>query len=239
MFNLNFYFSLASVLTSVAAGAYFLVYWFSTGRKDSYLLWWALGFFVLYIFKIPNVLINAGFNIVQTDMYPILFFGLLLYLISHFALVKGLAHWIHNMNEPSVMGFFAVMFFSAVIYLYLTFFVPGGTTNAPAWGSNALFYIPIQIFILYKLGQATKDVAESYTVSHVSLILTSLGMLALVASSILYIVVQVRPYSRMFWYLAVVNTPLVSIVQVAAIVLLFFGFHSFLQNKSREETVNQ
>jgi len=237
MFNFNFYFSLISVLASVGAGAYFLVYWFANGRKDSYLLWWAFGFASLYIFKIPNVLINAGFHIVQTDVYPVLYFGLLLYLISHYAFVRGLASWIHNLNEPTVTGFFAVMFFSAVIYLCLSFFAPGGTMSAPVWGSNALFYIPIQIFILYKLAQAAKEVVESYAISHVGLILTSLGMLALVASSILYILVQVGRYPRAFWYLAVVNTPIVSIVQIAAVALLFFGFHSFLQNKSREEVV--
>lgn len=232
MFNLNFYLSLISVLFPVAAGIYFLFYWFEAGRKDAFLLWWAIGFGLLFLFKIPNVLVNAGLSIVQVDLYPFLFIGLLLYLFAHFAFVRGLARIMPVMGERVMTGFFAVMFLGATIYFSFSFFAGFiGMARAPVWGSNVLFYIPIQIFIAYKLNSAmTAGLPESRAISHAGITFTLLGMFALVASSILYIIAQTHPYTLAFWYLAVVNTPIVSIAQILAVFLLFFGFRIFAKD---------
>lgn len=232
MFNLNFYSSLISVLVSVGVGIYFLFYWVETGRKDSFLLWWATGFGLLFLFKIPNVLVNAGLHIVQVDLYPFLFIGLLLYLLAHFAFVRGLAHTMPVMGARSMTGFFAVMLLGATVYFSFSFFAGLiGMARAPVWGSNVLFYIPIQIFIAYKLNSAmTAGLPESHAISHAGVTLTLLGMLALLTSSVFYIIVQTHPYTLAFWYLAVVNTPIVSIAQILAVLLLFFGFRIFVKD---------
>lgn len=231
--GINFYLSLTALLSSLGLGIYFFFLWFESNRKHAFLLWWALGFGVLLLFKIPNILTNGGINIIQTDFYPFFYLTVLLSIISHCAFARGISQVTHLPTGKFAMWFFALLLSVAAVYFYLTFFVKGfEITYAPAWAGHVLFFIPIQLFMLSKLWRAVRDLQISRT----GIIFSALGILSLFVSSLLYIAVQVYPYPRWYWYSSVVNSSAIPIVQILALFFLFFGFHGFLARAKKEHS---
>ena len=225
MFGVTFYLSLVAFIISIASGIYFFAWWLTSGRRHSLLLYWAYGLGSLLLFKIPNILANARVEISQENFYPFFFVTLLLYFLAYFSFLQGLDFFIQSAPSKSIRGLFTAWFGVAVIYFALSFFVesPDGVIF-PVWVGHVLFYIPAQIYLLYKLCRLEKNSEEQIVISQIGVHLAVLGVFVLLLTSVFYIFVQVWPYSQRFWYLSVISSPNISILQIISGLFLFFGF---------------
>ena len=225
MLNSIFYLSLVASIISVASGIYFFLWWFRSERRHLLLLYLAYGLGSLLLFKIPNILANAKIEIFQEDLYPFFFITLLLYFLAYFAFLRGLDFFSQFPQKNYINKLFIAWFGIAVTYFALSFFVQGPDGAIfPVWVGHILFYIPVQIYLLYKLFKLETKPKGKITVPQIGVYLAVLGVFVLLLTSIFYIFVQVRPYSQGFWYLSVISSPNISILQIVSGILLFFGF---------------
>ena len=215
MFNFTFYISLGSFIVFFGAGIYFFTWWLKSNRHHQFLLYFALGLGGFLWFKIPNILANAHIEIVQQDFYLFFFVTLLAHFLAYFSIIKGLTFFTEFSYKKSVLYYFS-----------LTFFVPGfDLTYAPVWASHLLFFIPVQLCILYELWHIAKNPVKSLTVPFPGVMLfgTGTGVIFLIASSLFYIFVQIWPYPQEFWYFAVTTSTNISFLQIISGLFLFFG----------------
>ena len=228
MQNPSLYLALAALLISIGSGLYFLGWWYLTGKKYRFLLYWAWGLGTLLLFKLPNILINAEVEIIQEDLYPYFFVTLLLYFLAYFALIRGFAFFAGSSNIDRIAKWFTFGFILAVLYFAASFFIPGiGVKNAPVWAAHLLFYIPAQVLLLREIWKAARQPVRPKAISSPGLVLTAAGLICLTITSIIYITAQIGPYPAEFWYLSVVFSPDISLWQVASGILLFLGLASF------------
>ena len=233
MITSTFYLSLSALLISLGSGIYFLAWWLQRRKKYPFLIYWAYGLGALLWFKIPNILANAGFEIVQQEFYLFFFVTLLAYFLAYFALIRGLVFFRKSPHNKRVLGFFAMWFGAAVIYFALSFFAGYELTYAPVWAGHLFFYIPVQLFLLYKLWQVVKESAESIAISRIGATLTAAGVLVSITSSVFYIFIQTGPYPQEFWYFSVISSSSISLLQIISGLLLFFGLHAIARSYLR------
>ncbi len=215
----EFYVSFSALLVPIIGAIYFFTKYFQTGKPA--FIWWALGMGSLMLFKVPNILFNAGVEIIQSEWYPYFFITLLAYIFSYFALTKGLASISGHAHIVLPRLFFSVLFFGAIFFglVFLT------NSGFPVWVGHVLFFIPAQLFLLHELRRGTKS-KWSF-----GFICTALGVVALLITSMLYIFVQVfNPYPHDFWYIAVISSTTISVVQIAAGLLLIGGLRSIARS---------
>lgn len=225
--NVNFYLSLAALLISAGGGVYFLSWWFRDGRRNRFLLLWAGSLGMLFWFKIPNILANAGITIVQQDFYKFFFVTLLMYLLAYMALMRGLLFFTKCPYGGLMSGFMYTWFIVAVFYFSLSFLMPGlELTYAPVWAGHVLFYVPAQLFILYELFRVSRR-PDMALVPRAGIIFTGLGVILFLASSVLYIFVQTYSYPLEFWYLSAISAPSISLFQILGVTSLFYGLYAF------------
>lgn len=225
---LNFYLSLTAFLVYLAGGVYFLFWWITRKGQPKFLLFFALGMGMFLWFKIPNILANTHINFVQQNFYPFFFITLLFHLLAYFALIKGLAFFTQYSRGKYIARSFMVWFGLAILYFALTFFVPNfDVTYTPVWAGHLLFYIPAQLFIGHELWRISKQQANAPIVPKTGIALMASGIILLLASSVLYIFIQVWPYPRKFWYFSVISSPGISVLQILSGLCLFFGLYIF------------
>lgn len=225
-----FLLSLTAFLISIGSGAYFLWWWIKSGRRYAILLYWAYGLGALLLFKVPNIIANAGVKIVQRDFYISFFATLLGYFLALFALRHGLSFFSDHSRGILINIFFKLWFGVAVAYLSLSFFAGGELSFAPVWGAHILFYIPAQLFLLRDLGRLAKKFPPSFVIPSLGKKLSIAGTILLVIISILYIGTQIFSHSREFWYFSVTASPVISLLQIISGILLFLGFRALARS---------
>lgn len=225
-----FYFSLFAFLISVASGIYFLAWWIGSRGRYRPLLYFAYGLGALLLFKIPNIVANAGVVIVQQDFYPFFFITLLLYFLAYIALMRGLVLFADFSYSAMTVRFFKIWFGAAVLYFAFSFFAGYELTYAPVWAGHLLFFIPAELLLFHELRSVARRPADSQTpISRSGAISATIGALVSVATSILYIVVQVWPYPRELWYFSAASSASISILQIASGLLFFFGLRAMVR----------
>ena len=235
MQTLAFYLSLAAFLVSLGSGIYFFAWWAKSGRQHRLLLWWAFGSGSLLLFKIPNILAHAQVKISQEKFYPFFFITLLAYFLAYFALARGFAFFTEFSHGKLIVGLFGLWFVAAAAYLASAFLVPGiGVANAPVWMAHLLFYIPVQMFLFYELWRVKKRPSGPVPVPNAGVVCAGAGVALLFITSILYISVQIGPYPREFWYVSVLSSQSISLLQIASGILLLFGLRVFAQSHIRK-----
>lgn len=202
------------------------------------LISWAYGLGGLLLFKIPNILANAGFRVVQENLYQFFFGTLLIYFLAYFAILHGLCFFTKfaRCRLTAVLSLFWIA--GATLYFAASFLIPSlGVERAPVWVSHIIFYIPVQLLLLITLWRIHRQPTESLTVSKTGVVLTSGGVVALFFSSVLYVSTQTGPYPRAFWYFSVISSEQISVLQIIGGVLLFLGLRifakSYLNTKAR------
>ncbi len=233
MFTPVFFFSLFALLVYLFSGFYFLYLWLRTGRRFPFLLLWAYGFGTILLFKVPNILTNAHAGIVQYNLYPFFFVTLLLHFLAYSALIFGLIPFRGFSLKKHFIYFLLVWFAGSVAYYFLSFFVEGfDVTYAPVWAGHLLFFIPVQICLLFRLWRVWQwSSSPSRRISRSGVILAVLGTLALTGTSVLYIVTQVSVLQRHYWYYSVVSSSWISILQIVSGVLLFLGLRALVRSR--------
>lgn len=227
MIILNFTLATVAFVASIIGGVYFLVLWFSSGKKHVHLLYWAFAFSFLFLFKLPNIIANANITLVQHDLYPFFFITLLLYLLAYFLFVDGLSCLRSFLHQKVLTTFSKIVLILASLYFFLSFFVPKfDVSYAPVWFSHVLFFIPAQIFLFLRLQTFGQESSEHPGVSKKGILFAKLGSVMLFVTSVAYILVQTDSAQRIFWYASVVSSPWISFLQIVAVVLLFFGFRA-------------
>ena len=223
--NLNFYFALFALLVSIGNGVYFFIRWLNTKRQHLFLLYLSGGLASLVLFKVPNIIANAGYQISQQDFYSFFFITLLIYLLGVFSLI----HAVRLMNNQGRISgrtfFFTLWFVVAIFYLGANFFIKGLSMAYPLWVAHLIFFIPAGLILLYELYRLFFAV-KRFTMPKTSFMATTLATILLVTTSILYIIILMRPNSDIFWYVFVVSSTSVSFIQLIIGILLFFGFRS-------------
>lgn len=225
MFTPVFFFSLAALLICVLSGGYFLYLWFSTGKKFPFLLLWAYGLGTLLWFKIPNILINAGFGAVQSNLYVYFYITMLIGFLAYPALIWGLISFRGFSQKKYYISFFLIWFFASAAYYSLSFFVEGfDISYAPVWAGHLLFFIPAQICLLFRLWRTGQWSSPVHKIPKSAVVFASLGTYILTCTSVLYILTQIGVAQRGHWYYAVISSPWIALLQILSGVLLFFGF---------------
>lgn len=220
-----FFLSLVALLISVFSGVYFLYLWFTSGKKHAFLLFWAYALGTILWFKIPNILINAGFSAVQSDYYIFFYVTLLVGFLAYPALIWGLISFRGFSQKKYYISFFLIWFFASAAYYSLSFFVEGfDVSYAPVWAGHLFFFIPAQICLLFRLWRTGQWSSPTHNIPKSSILLASLGTYILTCTSILYILTQIGAVHRGYWYYAVISSPWISVLQILSGLLLFFGF---------------
>ncbi|MCR4274501.1 MAG: hypothetical protein NUW02_00400 [Candidatus Campbellbacteria bacterium] len=228
MITTNFLLAGIAFLVSIVSGLYFLVLWFLSGRKHAFHLYLTFGFVFLLLFKMPNIIINANITVVQRDLYPFFFITLILHLLAYFLFIEVLAMLKPFSHHKAFTVVSAIVLILSGVYFSLSFLIPTFDTNyAPVWLSHVLFFIPMQIFLLFKLRDIKQQQLSSFSVvSKSGIFFVMSGVLTLLVTSLLYIFVQVGLPQQSFWYLSVISSPWISVLQIIAVPLLFFGFRA-------------
>ena len=238
MYNSVFYLSLIAFFISIGSGVYFTVRWFVSGKKYTFLLYFAYGLGAQLLFKIPSILANGGAKFDQHDFYLFFYITLLAYFLAYFSLIKGLSYFENPVQNKFALGVpFFVLFSIAVVYFALSFFV--NNSYAPVWAGHIIFYLPAEFLLLHKLQQLHKQPQKSEADLKIGVKWSIFGTFLLMITSIFYIYTQVYPYPQQFWYVSVISSPTISLLQIASGSSLFIGFYfltRFLLKRLRNST---
>jgi hypothetical protein len=228
MSNINFWFSFFSLLIPISGGLFFLSKWIKTKQKNQFLLLFGLCLLSIQLFKLPNVLINAGFVIPQHFLNPYFLATLLLYLLGFYFLVKGYLNFAQISNRV-VNWIFLVVAILLVIYYFISFFVP--KTSLPVWPGHILFFIPAQLTTLIVYYKTVRKNARLSSLAIPNFFILMSNYLLFV-TSIAYIYTQTGPLSHMFWYAFVTLSWGISVLQILAYTTLFLGLYFLTRKKA-------
>ncbi len=227
MVTSNFFFASLAFLISILSGVYFLRLYFSSGKKHTFLLYWAFGLGATLWFKIPSIIVNTHIQIVQPSLYTFFYVTLLVYFLAYFALIRGLMPFRGFSHKKLFYVFASLGIASSAFYFYFTFFVHGfDITYTPVWAGHLLFFIPVQLLLLFRLFRIMQWSLYSSKISKVGILLTAFGTVTLSITSFLYMLVQTESVQRSFWYYSVATSSSISILQIVSGLLFFFGFRA-------------
>lgn len=221
---ITFWFSLLSLLIPVLAGLYFLTKWYLTGLKHRYLLFFGLSLLFIQLFKIPNILINAGNSLAPSILNPFFFVSLALYFFSYYLLIVGLFDFVRHKIGKKLNLLSVLWFLALVLYYSVSFFVPKGYLDFPVWPGHVLFFIPAELATFWyfnKLIVPSKQKA-----------ILILSVYLFFVTSIGYIYVQTGPSSGFLWYTFVTLSWGISLLQILATALLSVGLWLLVNSKS-------
>lgn len=227
MSNANFWFSFFSLFIPISGGLFFLIGWQKTKQKSQFLLLFGLGLLSIQLFKLPNILINAGFAIPQYILNPYFLATLLLYLLGYYFLARGYLDFAKISNRV-VDWFFLVIAILLVIYYLISFFVP--KASLPVWPGHILFFIPAQLIMLTVYYKTVSNNMHLPNLSKANFFILMSNYL-LFTTSIAYIYTQSGPVSHGLWYVFVTLSWGISILQILAYVSLLLGLYFLTRKK--------
>ena len=215
-------------LLGLIASVYLFIEWLRHGRRPRFLLYWAIGLFLMYWFQVPVILTNLGKVIIQSDFN---FFFALIFPITFVALV--LIYWgaldaIGIRLRPKIKMLFFAWFLFALAFFIQQFIVQEGVIQEYALPlvGNIAFYLPIRMLIILTL-------AWWLWKSRNKTIYGILGASAIIGESVLgltrnfLIVKNVLAYPPEFWYVVLAGLDIFFILQTASIILLSMGLFFF------------
>lgn len=233
MVYFNFWLSLLSLLVPVVGGFYFLQKWLVSQRKHAYFLFFGLSLLFILLFKVPNILINAGLEILPTSLNPYFLITLTLHLVSFYFLVKGFLHF-YQQSQRKVEPFFYSLVTLLLVYYFISFFVPFAPFPLPVWLGHIFFFIPAQLITLLIFYKINNTALGLNSVRSKFFIIWSLYLLF--ATSIAYIYTQTGPSSQTLWYVYVTLSWGISALQIFSMFFLFLGLYFMTKEKTRSTT---
>jgi len=212
-------------------GVYFLGAWFISSKKKLQYLYAAIALCSFLLFKIPNILLNAGVFVLQTKWYIFFFVTMLLHLLGYFLLTNLFIAYVRqprqNRYRVAFKTIFVVLFTIATAYFAASFISGGADTFAPVWKSHLLVFIPAEICTFISLLLVLKYHLE-HLKSKLPVYVALISVIFLLLSSVMYILVQTGTPPMQFWYLWVISAWSVSLVQYIAGGLLWSALYVLL-----------
>ncbi len=213
------------VLLSVA----FFIEWLRQQKfSRHFLLYWALGLFLMYWFQVPAILAKAGKAITVTDFN---FFFALSFPITLLALIffyLGILD-ILNIRLPRwAKMFFGAWFLAAVFFFGYNFIIQKGiiSTYALPLIGNIAIYLPIRTLIIVTL-------VRWFLKTPRLTLWGILGAAGIAGESVLgllrnfLIIKNVLIYPPSLWYRVLSDLQIFFILQSLSIIVLVFGFFFF------------
>jgi hypothetical protein len=224
----NFLSSLCSLLIPLFGGFYFIYKWHKTKQNHQYLLSFGLCLLFIQLFKLPNILINAGFEISQAILNPYFLVTLCLYLVSFYFLTSGFLIF-YQQKLRIIKTLFLSLISILIIYYFISFFIPTHPLYLPVWLGHVFFFIPAQfitLFVFYK----TTSFWHRYNLAK-SKFFISCSLYLLFSASVAYIYVQTGPFTHLLWYVNVIMSWGISVLQIFAMIFLFLGLYFMAKSK--------
>ena len=229
-FSPNFFLSLGAVATAVLGGIYFLKEWrMHRGLKTA--LFWAMGFFGIFLFQVPTILFNARVDFALSRFG--LFFSLALPVsfLSLICVYCGIVSLTRNIRKIEYVMFglwlaACLAFFNYYFYQHQAF-----TTHAPLYAMILIFFLPIHLANLWALSafHATNRFEKDarYDLGIIALLL---GGACGIARNMLFLY-GFESHAPQFWFLALQPESLFWF-QMLGTAFFLFGFY-FIHQKMK------
>lgn len=219
----------AALALGILLSGIFFIEWLRHQKfSRRFLLYWALGLFLIYWFQVPAILAKAGKAVTVTDFnfffalsFPITFLALVFFYLGTIDILGiRLPRW-----AKITLG---AWFLFAIVFFAYNFIIQKGviSTYALPLVGNILIYLPIRTLIILTL------VRWFITVPRLTLfgVLGAAGIAGESALGLLrnfLIIKNVLIYPPSQWYRVLSDLDIFFVLQSLSVIVLVFGFYFF------------
>lgn len=221
--NPEFYLSSAGFVLGTLSGAYLLFKYYKNGRASRFLFRWLIGLALVYWFRIPTILANAGsrfvlqnFNLFLAAAFPASLLGFIL-------MLTGVQSVWPSLSKKTLLRFSLVWLGGAALFFSVAFLKTGFTNYLPAFLVNVAIFPPVRALILYSLWRWYRGWGnEATTRGRAGILLMAAGMLLGIGQHFVALY-RLLHYPPELWFLALQSFAPLFILETAGTLLLILG----------------
>lgn len=222
--NVEFFLSVGGLILGTLGCAYLIFEYLRHGKTAKFLLFWAIGTLLLFWFRIPIIMLNAGvkfffstFDIFLAVTFPMAMVGLIL-------LIRGAQLIYAELNRKETNKFLNIWMVLTVIFFGLMF-IEGTLLQAKAafLVANLFLFLPVRLILLYSifrwLSGWWKSVDNFFRT----------GIIMMAASAVIGAFQHIIAVPRIFagptelWFLSIGGFEATFILEIAGMMLLLVG----------------
>lgn len=204
------------------------VFWLANSRKDSFALYWGLGFLLWNWSQIPTMLSLSGESVVLTDFN--LFFAITIPLsfLARIFIHFGLRSVLGYKNTRKVVLQFLAWFVAFILYYIYFFVVSGHASSEAVFYEMVLFFIPMSLLSMYWIIREYRKNTAYDDVKKTAFIFFILFTIAVIANYVYFIFASYIYPIELFHVLVRASYPYLA-ARLASMVLLFINFILFFR----------
>jgi|GEM_PF-4181758 len=223
--NPEFFLSSGGLLLGTLGSVYFLMEYLRHRRESKFLLYWAIGLLLLFWFRIPIILLNAGVRFYFSGFHAFLAAAFPLALVGLIFLLAGV-NSVHPFINKRKVSIFLILWLILALAFFAALFLgpfPLVKSNFSVLVVNLLLFAPVRLFLLYAIVRWLinwwRSIDAFGRIGIVMLVFgTSLGALQhfIVLPRLLVIPTE-------FWFIAIGSFDVNFIVEIFSMMFLLLG----------------